>query len=311
MRRKPATSLRTLTVVVGVLTAALTTPAVADTVYLANGASIDGVVVGERDGVVIVSIGNLGRVTLDAAEVTSIERNSKTGYIRSDEPDASKPPSPKPQDDADASGDDAVVNAPPTIPVEERKELSAERKQQIKEWIFLLTRQDARKRTRGERFLTEAGEDAIEMLLPVANSASEWTRAAVYRIFKANGDERVVDTALLGLADENQWVRKLAWEALGKVSGKSWAYAWQDSASERQRIKSRRVWIDWWGAEKERLEKLKAEAAAQAVGKEASAAGKESSPAPAATQAPPTAEKSDPDPSSSGGGDDDPYGDGS
>lgn len=257
----------------------------ADTVYLQNGASIDGVVVGERDGVVIVSIGNLGRVTLAAEEVKSIERNSKTGYIQAEgqgtggsgaaDPEETAPPQPS-AEPAPAPAEGAAPTEPaasgdPAGTAEVTKELAPERKKEIEEWIHLLTRTDARKRTRGERFLLGAGEDALDLLLPIATDPSEWTRAAVYRIFKQNGDVRVVDTVLLGLADDNQWVRKLAWETLARISGKPWTYAWQDSATERQRIESRKRWISWWGTEKERLEKERLEKQASGAGATATA----------------------------------------
>ena len=52
-----------------------------DTIYLKNGSSIDGTVRGTHDGMVILRIGNVGRIEIAETEIENIERNDRTGYV--------------------------------------------------------------------------------------------------------------------------------------------------------------------------------------------------------------------------------------
>lgn len=61
-----------------------------DTVYLTNGASIDGMVTGRHEGYIIVSVGNVGTMKISVDEVKTIEKNSRTGYL---DPTRGKKPS--------------------------------------------------------------------------------------------------------------------------------------------------------------------------------------------------------------------------
>ncbi len=73
--------LRTLIYLTPVVLVALATPVSADTVYLKNGSAIDGTVLGTHEGVVILRIGNVGRIELPENEIENIEKNDRTGYV--------------------------------------------------------------------------------------------------------------------------------------------------------------------------------------------------------------------------------------
>ena len=57
------------------------TRAHADTVFLKNGAAIDGIMVGKKAGVLLLQIGNLGRIEIDEKEIKHVEKNPRTGYV--------------------------------------------------------------------------------------------------------------------------------------------------------------------------------------------------------------------------------------
>lgn len=219
----------------------------ADTIYLKNGSAIDCMVIGKRDDMVVLMIGNLGRMTIPEKDIKIIEKNSRTGYVNPErggnkERDSKVKPDALPEVENAVGG---VISAPDA----EEEKLTEEEQKQLKEWVFELTRQQARKRTRAERQLKQFGPKAIPSLLNVAGVESDWTRAAVFRIFKEIGDIRVAEAALKALADDNRWVRKLAWETLIKVSGQRHPFPWDDSVSEAERDRSRLRWVKWWQAE--------------------------------------------------------------
>ncbi|MGE3163720.1 MAG: hypothetical protein AB7O52_02335 [Planctomycetota bacterium] len=250
-----------LVAAIGVVLSSSAGLAVADTVHLHNGSAIDCLVIGRRDDMIVLMIGNLGRMTIPERDVKVIEKNSRTGYVSSDRGGATNPksttsgldPTGKPKTSDEAATADAattVVNA----------DLTEEEKKELGELTFELTRQDARKRTRAERKLLDYGPKAIPSLLPIAKNESDWTRAAVFRIFKANGEFEVTEACVAALLDPNRWVRKLAWETLLRVSGRDYYFPWDDAASEAERVSAQSKWQKWWDLEKRKREEAATDA---------------------------------------------------
>ncbi|MFQ5654603.1 MAG: HEAT repeat domain-containing protein [Planctomycetota bacterium] len=244
-----------------------------DTIYLRNGSSIDGVVLGTHEGYMILQIGNLGRMEIPQKEILTVEKNARTGYVdpergtRSGANPLDRKKEGKDKGKGDSSGvrrpgrDEGDGEAQPLI------RLDAELEKKIKAWIYDLTRQRSRDRVRAERRLTEIGSPVIPMLLPIAMHPSDSTRLAVFRIFKKKGDMQVVPACLDALQDQSRFVRKLAWETLRRLSGRRYPFPWDDSSTERQREDAGKRWHAWWEKAKKRIEKQKEAEAAAMEGK--------------------------------------------
>lgn len=251
-----------LVVLTGVTMSSTPSRVWADTVHLHNGAAIDCLVIGRRDDMIVLMIGNLGRMTIPERDVKVIEKNSRTGYVSSDRGTSANPKSTSTGLDEVNKGKSnpggvPSSGAPETVAV---VDLTDEEKKDLEEWTFELTREDARKRTRAERKLLDFGPRAIPSVLPIAKHQSDWTRAAVFRIFKSNGDFEVTEACVAALLDPNRWVRKLAWETLLRVSGRDYYFPWDDSATDAERSSSQAKWQKWWELEKRKREEAAADA---------------------------------------------------
>lgn len=234
----------------------------ADTVHLINGSTIDCMVIGKRDDVVVLMIGNLGRMTIPEKDIKRIEKNARTGYVSSERGTSSKPKEGGGFSDKKTSKKSPLPISTEAMAVTTGPELTQEERQSVQDWVYDLTRQDARKRTRAERKLREFGPRTIPYVLPAAQHQSDWTRAAAFRIFKAVGDVRVADSCVAGLGDQNRWVRKLAWETLSKISKRDYYFPWDDSATPAERDRAATRWAKWWELEKRKLEEAAADAEA-------------------------------------------------
>ena len=84
-----------------------------------------------------------------------------------------------------------------------------------------------------------------------------------FRILKKTPLVESTEAAIVGLTDDERFVRKLAWETLQEITGENWVFPWDDSASDREREKAKVKWDAWWQVEKARLEKEAAERAAR------------------------------------------------
>jgi hypothetical protein len=229
-----------------------------DTVYLRNGSTIDGVVLGKHEGHVILQIGNLGKMEIPEKDVLTIEKNARTGPInpeRSDRKDQDGNPveqRQKKREGAEATGDEKGTGD------EEDEEIDPELEKEIQELVYDLTRDRASVRTRAEKRLAEIGEVVVPYVLPVATNPSELTRIAVFRILKQHPDVQSTEAAIGGLEDPERFVRKLAWETLQEITGESWVFPWDDSATDSERTTATARWVEWWEKEKARLEKEEA-----------------------------------------------------
>ncbi len=246
----------------------------ADTVYLKNGSAIDCTVLGTHEGMVILRIGNVGRIEISEKEIENIEKNDRTGYVDPKKGVAAPAEtitkqSPNEDNDPDedgaseksaedgGGGEDADVEGPGG-----KVEIDADLEKQIKQWATDLTRQKTNYRVRAERNLIEAGPAVVPYVLPLARHPFVRTRVAVYRILKKHGGAEVIEACLLGLEDEDRFVRQLAWQTLKQVSGKSYPFPWDDeTATDEERHRAIERWQRWWQGEKERTEEAPEESA--------------------------------------------------
>ena len=257
----------------------------ADTVYLKNGAWIDGRVRARTDEVVEVEIGKIGKIEISVSEIYEIEKNNRTGEEKQqntkDEeeriarlsrdaklaggaqrtdgtpvrPDASGADSGK-KPEGEGSGKSDVDKAgasspPPSQGKEEDSTLDPQLKARIQELVRDLERQKPQFRTRAEVHLKAIGAPAVPFLTPLAKHANDLTRVAVFRLLSEFGDERAVDACIEALSDPSEYVRDLANKTLERVTQKSFGYLAQ--ASPRRRETAQDKWKKWWEEEKETL----------------------------------------------------------
>ncbi|MGH9361505.1 MAG: HEAT repeat domain-containing protein, partial [Thermoanaerobaculia bacterium] len=127
-------------------------------------------------------------------------------------------------------------------------EIDPELKQRIEELIEELKRQKPRNRVQAERHLEAIGQPAIPFLIPVAKNKSDLVRIAVLRLFHSFGDDQVIEVAIEGLLDDNEYVRDYANRTLKRVSGEDFGF--QPNASPRRREVAQRKWLERWDKEK-------------------------------------------------------------
>ena len=229
----------------------------ADTVYLRNGSSIDGVVLGKHEGQVLIQIGNLGKMEIPEKDVLTIERNARTGPVNPERGEKKKDDSVK---KLEKQKNDKKKSKPED---DEEDEIDPELEKEIETLVYDLTRQRSSVRTRAERKLSNIGKPAVSYVRPLTTHASELTRIASFRILKKYPQFDSAEAALVGLSDSQRFVRKLAWETLQEITGENWVYPWDDSAGDREREQAKTRWVQWWQDEKERREKEAAKKAAK------------------------------------------------
>ena len=259
----------------------------ADTVYLKNGAWIDGRVRARTDEVVEVEIGKIGKIEISVSEIYEIEKNNRTGEEKQpnskDEeeriarlsrdaklaggaqktdgtpakPDTTRADSSKkPEGEGSGKSDvdrEGASSPPPPEGKAEDPTLDPQLKARIEELVRDLERQKPQLRTRAEVHLKAIGAPAVPFLTPLAKSANDLTRVAVFRLLSEFGDERAVDACIEALSDPNEYVRDFANRTLERVTQKSFGYVAQ--ASPRRRETAQQKWKKWWEEEKRELEK--------------------------------------------------------
>jgi hypothetical protein len=256
----------------------------ADTVYLKNGAWIDGIVTPKDEHTLLVEIGDIGKIEIQRADIYEIEKNSRTGTrknvpvdtreLKVAQPPAAKDAKPadaaRPKDAKDArtpaeepkakeppeavesapgkEKDAAADTAPAPVPGEG---LAPELKKRIEDLVLDLERQKQQNRVRAERHLRAIGAPAVPFLLPLTKSENEATRIAVLRLLNEFGDERAIESCIEALLDANEFVRDLANKALVRITLENFGF--QASASPRRREFAYQKWQTWWEAEKAQL----------------------------------------------------------
>ncbi len=264
----------------------------ADTVFLKNGEWIDGKVSIKTNAFIELQIGEIGKIELPVEEIHSIERNSRTGgrasqtyvepkgkaeVLRGQGSEAGKPSARDKKDSKEGSrtegnGSNLSKIPPkpdPSSPDEGKDEapgdevdsgtkevpIDADLKARILDLVSNLERQRSRERVQAERHLEAIGPPAIPYLIPLAKNESDLTRTAVMRLFHSFGDDRVIEPAIGGLLDDNEYVRDFAGKALRRITGEDFGF--QAGASPRRREASHRKWTTWWEAEKKSLEETR------------------------------------------------------
>lgn len=226
-----------------------------DTIYLKNGSAIDGTVLGTHEGMVILRIGNVGRIEISEKEIENIERNDRTGYVDPGRGrgDVGKEPiiGPAEPDPAEESGGEEgskeAGDGSGDEPIDEALEKEIERLTQD------LTRQKTRVRVRAERKLNSIGKPMLPYLRKYSHHPFVRTRVAVFRLYKNHAEFAVAEACLEGLEDEERFVRKLAWQALKRIAKRSWSFPWDDEvATKSQRDRALDRWRKWFEEESQR-----------------------------------------------------------
>lgn len=265
-------------------------PLIADTVYLKNGAWIDGIVRTRSAESIMVEIGEIGQMEIPLEDVYEIEKNSRTGGRRvvpvdQRDLDVSVDPEARRGADRDADGSagrstDGAEDASDESPGREAKgrekdggserttgqpgeeeieEISPELKEKIEGLVLDLKRQKSRFRVRAQRHLKAVGPPAVPFLIPLVRHREELVRISVFRLFHSIGDDRVIEPCIDALSDPNEYVRDYAHRSLVRLTGESFGY--RPLASPSRRELARAKWRRWWVAEKRALQDLRTEAA--------------------------------------------------
>ena len=243
-----------------------------DTVYLKNGAWIDGRVRARSEKVLEIEIGKIGRMEIAVEDIHEIEKNSRTGeeyaqkelaelkrlgLVKDSNAEEKPAASTTSEEKEGAEGEEAKeAKTPPQSRDVEKPEgppIDPALKQRIEELVSDLERQKSQYRVRAERHLKAIGPPAIPFLIPLAKSNSELTRVAVMRLFHEMGDESVIETCIEALTDSNEFVRDFAGKTLERVTHEDFGYA--PEASPRRRELAQEKWRKWWASEKDELEK--------------------------------------------------------
>jgi hypothetical protein len=258
----------------------------ADTVYLKNGAWIDGRVRARNDKILEVEIGKIGKIEIDITEVHEVEKNNRTGddltrqdakelerlgllkevqkpvalldegketedkEDKSDEKEDGKEDE-EPEKDAKSKKTDKADDA--SSSESKGEDLDPALKERIEQLIHDLKRQKAQPRVRAERHLKAIGAPAVPFLLPLLEEESELTRIGAARLLSEIGDETAIEPCIEALLDSNEHVREFANKTLEKVTHENFGF--QAQASPRRREQARDKWRKWWDAEKAEYEK--------------------------------------------------------
>ena len=259
----------------------------ADTVYLKNGAYIDGIVTARNDRVIMITIGRIGKLEISVDDVSRVEKNSRTGArdrvpVDSRSLDVSLPTSSERPEDAedgaaeseefgdddlgeaggeeaeDASESEEVADdSDLSSSVDEKKkeeELEPEVKEEIEQAVKDLQRQRSQFRWRAERKLRAIGKSAVPFLVPLVTAENELTRTIVMRFFfeYADDDTEVIEACLEALGDDSVFVRDYAAQALRRLTKRNFGF--RPESSLRARARGRENWSIWWDLEKLRRE---------------------------------------------------------
>jgi hypothetical protein len=254
----------------------LATPLVADTVYLKNGAWIDGMVRARNDTVATIEIGSIGKLEIAVADIHEIEKNNRTGEDYNvptdgrqleladvalgdktqDQNEPKKAATTTEKDDdasEDEGGQDEDDDAKWEPPSEE--EIDPKLKKRIEELVEDLDRDKSRYRVRAERHLKAIGPPCVPYILRLATNERGLTRIAVFRLFYEFGDERVLESCIEGLLDTSEYVRSNAKKALRRITQRDFGYS--PSSSPRRRELAQKKWAKWWDEEQKELAAIK------------------------------------------------------
>jgi hypothetical protein len=263
--------------------------AFADTIFLKNGAWIDGSITFRNEVAIELEIGKIGKLRVPIEEIYLIEKNSRTGseapstyvdpvgeqeYVkdskglkkgtkkgkteaRAKDDGKGKADDANSREDLDELEEEEVVDSDDdeendgAVLEYEEDEIDPELQERIEELVEELQRHKARYRVRAERHLKAIGAPSIRYLLPIAKNEQDVTRVAVLRLFLAFGDDRVVQPCIDALLDTHEHVRDKANKALKKITGEDFGYF--AHTSPRRREQGHKKWQSWWRKELKEL----------------------------------------------------------
>ncbi len=272
MKNRTGTTRPTLACALG-LALVTAAPATADTIFLKNGALIDGQITHRTDHSIVLQIGDVGQVEIPREEIYLIEKNKRTGgeVLKSAVDTKSRVELVKQQERKDqsgavldrlpvADGDTGTMIDAPMIG-EEEESIDPELKKRIERLVEDLDNQQRRYRVRAERHLKAIGRPSIPYLVPLAKSKRDLTRVAVMRLFYAFGDDRAIEPSVDALLDVNEYVRDYANKTLIRITGEDFGFVAQ--ATPRRRELAQRKWKKWWETERKELEATRRAASSQ------------------------------------------------
>ncbi|MEM7232483.1 MAG: hypothetical protein AAF517_09930 [Planctomycetota bacterium] len=256
-----------------------------DTVYLKNGAWIDGIVRTRSAEAILVEIGATGKVEIPLEDVERIEKNSRTGSEAKlsvedrelevkvdskkrkssskkkddgdedeDEDEDDEDEDEDQDEDEDEDEDEGEGDKDEGEPEEEEDSIDPELKERIEKLVKDLQRQRTRDRVRAERHLKAIGAPSQSFLLPLSDHDSDLVRTSVFKLFYSFADEKVVDDCIDALTDSNEYVRDYAHRALRRITDEDFGF--KPFSSPRRRERAAGKWRRWWKKEQETLSEL-------------------------------------------------------
>ncbi len=241
----------------------------ADTVYLKNGAYIDGLVTARSDTLLTITIGQIGKLEVAMEDVIRVEKNSRTGsrvyapVDRRELPDVvrkkNESPGSESEEPTEAAGDTAeeeetedTVEADDTEDGDEPEaETDSALKAEIEQLVSDLQRQKTKHRRRAERRLEKIGAPAVPFLLPLVTRGGDLTRITALRLISVHAkhpDPEVTEVCIKALTDDNYFVRDYGVKTLRRLTGQDFEYDAKAAARSRGRAASK--WQEWWEKEK-------------------------------------------------------------
>lgn len=204
-------------------------------VFFENGRVLRGNLSDEStEDVVVLSFGEIGTMRIDRAQVKEIR--VEAGSIVTDYPE---PPARPERDEPDPTLEGPKQpETPLDIPEPEVDPILQAR---IDDAIRELGRWRTQNRVRAERRLTDIGREAVEALIPVAESHPfDLTRRAAFRVLLSVKDERAIPTALDALDDPDRFIRGYAVELLRTLMNRQFGF--DPEADPRRMVLIRQAW---------------------------------------------------------------------
>lgn len=248
------------------LPALLVTAAQADVVTLRNGNIIEGKVERQDERVVVLRLGELGRVILKRKEVSQVQVNDDDGraFIEELAPVRPRAATGAQEEQAAPAPAEPVAPAkqPEAKPAPAKKspydlpevQLTPEEQASVAQWVYDLGRQKSNTRIRAQNGLRALGDRAAPKLLE-ALSGEPLARQFAAQLLAEWKFKPATEGLIAQLEHEDQATRDAAAAALEALHGEGVKFPRQGDAALRAAAVA--AWRKWFQAERER-EKLKA-----------------------------------------------------
>ncbi|MBI4583368.1 MAG: HEAT repeat domain-containing protein [Planctomycetes bacterium] len=216
-------------------------------IHLKNGRRIPGnPAAGPENEPLIVEIGSLGRLLIQRSAIDRIEARAGELEVPAELAEEGAPvtgPEAKIGPEAKAAEPvplpPAAVEAGKAVPA-----IAPELEEEIQTAVYELTRQRTRNRTRAESHLKNLGAPALPYLARIADHPFQLARRAVMRIIGEIGEWQGVPIAIEGLADEDEYVRVHAGEALRRITHRDLGY--EPYAAPKARLEAQKRWKEYY-----------------------------------------------------------------